>query len=248
MIVHGQRFVAAPGGRGGFGNEHFKTSTHQAPRESTQGEPMVERTLRLELKLLADVGLIGLPNAGKSTMLRALSRATPRVADYPFTTLSPCLGVAELPSHDGVGRRIVVADNPGLIEGAAEGAGLGHEFLRHIERTRLLVHVVEVAPIDGSNPVDNYEAIRAELARYDDALAEKPELVVLNKIDVIPAAERDRVLKRLRAGLRLSPESGPLAVSGATGEGVRAMLEACWKVLVGAEAPPGWRERSADGA
>lgn len=237
----GERCVVARGGRGGFGNEHYKSPTNQAPRQSTPGEPAQERTLRLELKLIADVGLIGLPNAGKSTMLRAISRATPKVADYPFTTVSPNLGIAELPG-DGPGagasleRRLVFADIPGLIEGAAGGAGLGHDFLRHIERTQLLVHLVDLAPADGSDPVSNHRAIRRELAEYSDALARKPEITVLNKIDLVPEADRDLQVDAIAGRLGLGP--GALhATSGVTGEGVRALLEACWSRLGKADRP-----------
>jgi len=242
----GQRFVAAPGGRGGFGNEHFKGPTRQTPREATPGEPSVNRTLRLELKLIADVGLIGKPNAGKSTMLRAVSKAHPKVADYPFTTLFPHLGIAELPSGSGgvSERRLVIADIPGLIEGAAEGAGLGHGFLRHVERTKVLVHVIDACPVDGTDPVHQYETIRKELFDYSVTLAEKPEVVVLNKIDLIPEDERPALLRRLEGRLGL-PENEPvIAASGATGDGVRDMLEACWRTL-DLDDPPGWAtERS----
>ncbi len=219
-----QRFVIARGGKGGLGNERFKTSIHQSPTESTPGEPGEERTLQLELKLLADVGLVGLPNAGKSTLLRAVSRATPKVADYPFTTLSPHLGIAELSSE----RRLVVADIPGLIEGAAAGAGLGHDFLRHIERTAVLVHVLDIAPLDDSDPAKNYEIIRQELLDYSVELAEKPEIIVFNKIDLVPEEDRADRVKKLIAKLRLPRGENPVLVSGATGTGVREMLEACW--------------------
>jgi GTP-binding protein len=224
---HGQRVVVARGGTGGFGNEHFKTATNQTPMEGTQGEPGEEHTLRLELKLLADVGLVGLPNAGKSTLLRAISRATPKVADYPFTTLSPHLGIAEL-SGD---RRLVVADIPGLIEGAAGGAGLGHDFLRHIERTSVIVHVLDVAPLDESDPAKNYEVIRQELLEYSVELAEKPEVIVFNKVDLIAEDELSERVKKLIAKLRVPRDVNPILVSGATGEGVKQMLEACWSAL-----------------
>jgi GTP-binding protein len=223
-----QRVIVAKGGTGGFGNEHFKTSTHQTPLEFTPGEPGEERTLRLELKLLADVGLVGMPNAGKSTLLRAISRATPKVADYPFTTLSPNLGLAELPGARGTPRRLVVADIPGLIEGAAGGAGLGHDFLRHIERTGVLVHVLDVTPIDGTDPAQNYQVIRRELLAYSTELAEKPEVIVFNKIDLVPAEQRGEAVKKLIGKLRLPPGEDPIVCSGATGEGVKEMLEACW--------------------
>ncbi|MDY7108544.1 MAG: GTPase ObgE [Planctomycetota bacterium] len=223
----GQRFVAAPGGRGGLGNEHFKSATNQAPRQATPGEPWIERTLRLELKLIADVGLIGKPNAGKSTMLRAVSRAMPRVADYPFTTLSPHLGAAALPGE----RRLVVADLPGLIEGAARGAGLGHDFLRHVERTRVLVHVLDVRPLDGSDPAANYEAIRRELFDYSPVLAEKPEIIALNKIDLLGDDERERVAGEVIGRLRLDADDPVLPTSGAAGWGVGELLEACWRAI-----------------
>jgi GTPase len=223
----GQRIIVARGGKGGFGNERFKTSTNQTPMTATPGEAGEERTLLLELKLIADVGLVGLPNAGKSTLLRAISRATPKVADYPFTTLSPHLGIAELTGN----RRLVVADIPGLIEGAAGGAGLGHDFLRHIERTAVLVHVVDIAPLDNSDPAANYEVIRRELLEYAVELAEKPEVIVFNKVDLIPGGPEQRAerAKQLIGKLRLPREVNPILVSGATGEGVQDMLEACWK-------------------
>jgi GTP-binding protein len=232
---HGERFVVARGGRGGFGNEHFKSATNQTPRESTPGEPWEERTLRLELKILADVGLVGMPNAGKSTLLAAVSAARPRIADYPFTTKSPNLGIAELPGD----RRIVVADIPGLIEGAAEGAGLGHDFLRHVERTRVLVHVVEVVPIDGSDPTANYRAVRRELADYAHGLPEKDEIVALSKVDLIPdEQERESRIAAIAEAIGGSPRIIPL--SGVTGEGTRELLEACWERLEDKPAP-GWR-------
>jgi GTP-binding protein len=219
-----QRVVVAKGGKGGLGNTHFKTSTHQTPRESTPGEPPIELTLRLELKLIADVGLVGKPNAGKSTLLRAISRATPKVADYPFTTISPHLGIAELPGD----RRLVVADIPGLIAGAAQGAGLGHDFLRHIERTAVLVHLLDVAPIDDTDPIENYQEVRRELEEYSLELAEKPEVIVFNKIDLVAEDERAGLIKKLRAKLKLPVGEMPVVTSGATGKGVGEMLEACW--------------------
>src|SRR5690606_13386779 len=165
-------------GQGGRGNSRFATSTHQTPREFDPGEPGEERWLRLELKLIADVGLVGLPNAGKSTLLSRVSRAKPKIADYPFTTLVPNLGIVDLPGY----RRFVVADVPGLVAGAHEGVGLGDQFLRHIERTRVILHLVDLFPMEGSpSPVEAYHTIRRELERYSPALAEKPELVVANK-------------------------------------------------------------------
>lgn len=219
----GQEFVVARGGKGGFGNEHFKHSTNQAPTETTSGEPAQERKLEIELKLIADVGLVGMPNAGKSTLLRAVSRANAKVGDYPFTTISPQLGIAELPGD----RRLVVADLPGLIEGAADGAGLGHDFLKHIERTRVIVHLVDAMPLDGGDPAERYFAIRRELEAFSTDLARKPEVVAINKVDLLPQAERDAKVRALGAAMRLSKK--PLAISGATGDGVSALLEACWK-------------------
>lgn len=221
----GKRIVAARGGRGGFGNAHFRSSTNQAPREAEPGESGEEFRLRLELKLMADVGLLGMPNAGKSTLLRAVSRARPMVADFPFTTLKPQLGIAELDAE----RRLVFADIPGLIEGAAEGVGLGHDFLRHVERTALLVHLLDASPADGSHPADNYHTIRRELARYSTDLAQKDEIIVLNKIDLIAPGERGRVLDELAGRLGLPRGERPLALSGATREGVRDLLEKCWE-------------------
>ena len=224
--VDGQRLLVARGGEGGLGNEHFKSATNQAPRESTPGGAWEEKTLALELKLIADVGLVGLPNAGKSTLLGSMSRAHPRVAAYPFTTLSPNLGTAELPGH----RRLIVADIPGLIEGAAEGAGLGHDFLRHIERTRVLLHVLDVDPMDGSDPSENYKVIRQELDAYEADLASKPEIILLNKMDLVPEDLREEFLAQIESGLDTS-ESPRLIASGATGEGVPEVLEFLWKLL-----------------
>jgi len=184
LVATGQETMVARGGRGGLGNTHFKTSTHQAPRHAQKGEPGEERWLRLELRLIADVGLVGLPNAGKSTLLAALTAATPKIADYPFTTLEPNLGVMDLGTDDG--RRPTIADLPGLIEGASEGAGLGHAFLRHVERTRVLVHVVDGASRD---PDRDHEILRDELRAHDPALLEKPLLVAFNKLDLPQASE-----------------------------------------------------------
>ncbi len=235
-LAPGDNVVIARGGKGGFGNTHFKTSTSQAPQKFTPGEEGETFTLRLELKLIADVGLVGKPNAGKSTLLRAVSHATPKVADYPFTTLSPQLGIAELDPA----RRLVIADIPGLIEGAAEGAGLGHDFLRHIERTRVIVHVVEIEPEDGSDPVENYHAIRRELMNYSAELAEKDEIIAVNKTDLLGSDEdREEAVGLMRAALKLGRDDVILGVSGATGLGVRGLLEECWK-KVGRE-EPAWR-------
>ena len=188
LAIDAQSALVARGGRGGLGNLHFKSSTNRAPRQSTPGERGEHWRLRLELKVLADVGLLGMPNAGKSTLIRAISAARPKVADYPFTTLAPNLGVVRIDQN----RSFVVADIPGLIEGAAEGAGLGHRFLRHLQRTRLLLHVVDVAPQDGeSDPVADARAVVKELKRYDASLADKPRWLVLNKIDLIAPEERE---------------------------------------------------------
>src|SRR5881628_2392323 len=187
LTEHGQTELLAKGGEGGWGNIHFKTSTNRAPRQKTDGKEGERRALRLELKVLADVGLLGMPNAGKSTFITAVSNARPKIADYPFTTLHPNLGVVRV----GPSRSFVIADLPGLIEGASEGAGLGHQFLRHLQRTRLLLHIVDIAPLDGAtDPVTDARAIVKELKRYDVALYAKPRWLVLNKLDLVEPAER----------------------------------------------------------
>ena len=216
----GQRFVAAQGGKGGRGNIHFATSTNQAPTKAEPGEPGQERKLRLELKLLADAGLIGYPNVGKSTFISAVSRARPKIADYPFTTLVPNLGVVGLSG----GRSFVLADIPGLIEGAAEGHGLGHRFLKHVERTRVLLHLIEVSAEPGRDPLHDYDVINRELARYSPELAKRPQIVALSKMDLTETREayeswRDQFAAR---GIELH------AVSAATGHGVQDLLEALW--------------------
>ncbi len=223
----GEQAVIAKGGHGGWGNEHFKSSTNQAPKSADPGEPGEQRRVRLELKLIADVGLVGLPNAGKSTLLSVLTSARPKIADYPFTTLVPQLGIAEI---DGK-RRLVIADIPGLIEGASQGAGLGHEFLRHIERTRVLVHLLDAAPPDESSPAANYRMIRAELANYSSLLAEKEELIVLNKLDLLDEDDARSAVARLRADLQLGRDQEVMAISGATGQGTRELLERLWSML-----------------
>jgi GTP-binding protein len=196
LDADGKRALIAKGGQGGLGNLHFKSSTNRAPRKCTPGEEGERRELRLELKILADVGLLGLPNAGKSTFIRAVSAAKPKVADYPFTTLHPNLGVVRVDTN----RSFVVADIPGLIEGAAEGAGLGHQFLRHLQRTRVLLHLVDIAPFDpDADPVRDAKAIVKELKKYDAALYSKPRWLLINKIDLVPEDERD---KRIAAFLK----------------------------------------------
>lgn len=217
LAQHGQRALLARGGKGGLGNLHFKSSTNRAPREFTRGEPGEQRRLRLELRVLADVGLLGMPNAGKSTFIRAVSNARPKVADYPFTTLHPNLGVVRV----GPEQSFVIADIPGLIEGAAEGAGLGHQFLRHLSRTGLLLHLVDCRPVDGSDPVRDARAIAAELRKYDEQLHRKPRWLVLNKIDLVAVEERDALIAGFRR--RLRTKAPVFAISAATGEGCREL-------------------------
>ena len=217
----GRRYVVARGGKGGFGNEHFKSPTNQAPDHATPGEPAQEYRLRLELKLVADVGLVGKPNAGKSTLLSRISRASPKIADYPFTTLAPQLGIATLSNH----RRLVVADIPGLIENASQGAGLGTRFLRHVERTRVLIHLLDADPLDRSDPADNYRAIRRELEAHSPALAAKPELIALSKMDLHATEADRRVAVELLADALGRDPADILPISSATGLGLDALLE-----------------------
>ena len=214
----GQTALLARGGNGGMGNVNFKSSTNRAPRHATPGGEGEHRFLRLELKVLADVGLLGLPNAGKSTLIRSISSARPKVADYPFTTLHPHLGVVRVDE----GRSFVVADIPGLIEGAAEGAGLGHQFLRHLARTELLLHIVDIAPSDpDSDPVADARAIVNELKKYDKDLYEKPRWLVLNKMDMLPDEDRDKTVNAFLKKLRWK---GPkYLISALTGEGCREL-------------------------
>lgn len=226
LAADGQRTLLAKGGEGGLGNLHFKSSTNRAPRQKTPGQVGEHRFLRLELKVLADVGLLGLPNAGKSTLISAVSNARPRIADYPFTTLHPNLGVVRLEA----GRGFVIADIPGLIEGAAEGAGLGHRFLRHLARTRLLLHVIDVQPLEpAADPVRDARALVAELKRYDSQLHRKPRWLVFNKIDLIPVADRARLIAGLKRRLRSSAPA--FAISAATGEGCRELMWAVQRFL-----------------
>jgi GTP-binding protein len=213
--------VIARGGKGGRGNWHFKSSTNQTPRYAEPGTEGQERNVRLELKLIADVGLVGMPNAGKSTLLSVVSAARPKIADYPFTTLDPQLGIAEL----GQDRRIVIADIPGLIEGAQHGAGLGHNFLRHIERTKVIVHMLDLYPSDGSDPADNYRKIRNELEAFSPQLASKRELVAANKMDLAIDDEAITKLQNDLPGLEIFP------ISGATRQGIDNLLETLWRML-----------------
>ena len=224
LTQHGQTLVLAQGGAGGLGNLHFKSSTNRAPRQFTPGKIGEIRELQLELKVLADVGLLGMPNAGKSTLISAVSNARPKVADYPFTTLHPNLGVVRVAQE----KSFVIADIPGLIEGAAEGAGLGHQFLRHLQRTRLLLHLVDLAPFDDSvDPVHEAKAIVEELRKYDPALAQKPRWLVLNKIDVI--APEDRAQK-IQDFVKNFGWTGPVfALSGLTREGTEALCLSIWQ-------------------
>jgi GTP-binding protein len=233
LAQHGQRALLAKGGTGGLGNLHFKSSTNRAPRQFTRGTLGESHRLRLELKVLADVGLLGLPNAGKSTFIRAVSAARPKVADYPFTTLQPHLGVVRA----DVSRSFVVADIPGLIEGAAEGAGLGHQFLRHLSRTRLLLHIVDLMPMDeNADPIKDARAIVDELRRYDEGLYLKPRWLVLNKLDLIPVEERQTRVKAFVDGylgkrrrsrktdVGKTEEAHVYQISALTGEGCAPLI------------------------
>jgi GTP-binding protein len=223
MVEQGQRFVAARGGRGGRGNTRFKTSTNQAPRRADPGEPGEARWFALELKLLADVGLVGLPNAGKSTLLSRISAARPKIAPYPFTTLTPQLGLVRLHEEEAC----VVADIPGLIEGAHAGKGVGHQFLRHIERTRLLVHLVDMAVEEGHDPLQDFETVNLELAAYSPELSQRPQLVAATKMDVPSAKE---LFERCQPALRQRCFR-VIAISAVTGEGIATLLEAISNAL-----------------
>ncbi len=216
LLVPGQRVVIARGGSGGRGNKRFTTSTRQAPRLAENGLPGEEGWIDLRLKLLADVGLVGLPNAGKSSLLARMTRAAPKIAAYPFTTLEPVLGTLEGPE-----RQLVIADIPGLIEGASDGAGLGHDFLAHVERTRLLVHVLDLAPVDGSDPLENHATIEAELRAHDPRLAGLPRLLALSKADLVPAEDAARAAGEWRQ--RLGDEVDVFVTSSATGQGLEQL-------------------------
>ena len=221
LAENGQRLKVAEGGRGGYGNTRFKSSTNRAPRKTTPGTPGEARHLRLELKLLADAGLVGLPNAGKSTLLRALTKARPKVAAYPFTTLHPHLGVVSI----GIGQSFVIADIPGLIEGAAEGAGLGLQFLKHVQRCRLLLHLVDVAPLDiAENPASQVRAIEQELAKFSAELAAKPRWLVLNKVDLLSPEDLVRARERLLEELGWTAPH--FEISAATGAGCEELAQA----------------------
>ena len=235
LLKPGEMITIAKGGDGGFGNLRFKSAINRAPRQKTPGWAGERKSLKLELKVLADVGLLGLPNAGKSTLITAVSNARPRIADYPFTTLHPNLGVVRV----GPEQSFVVADLPGLIEGASEGAGLGHQFLRHLQRTRLLWHVVDLAPFDDSDPVAQAKAIVAELKKYDQGLYDKPRWLVLNKMDMIPAEER---AARVKDFVKRFKYKGPVfEISALTREGVQPLIQAAYQHIKSqqvAEQPP----------
>lgn len=219
----GQRAIVAKGGRGGRGNWHFRTSANRTPTFAERGEPGEERWLRLELKVLADVGLLGYPSVGKSSILRKVSAAQPDVAAYHFTTLNPILGVVNLPDH----RSFVMADIPGLIDGASEGVGLGHDFLRHIERTKILIHVIDVSGIEGRDPIEDYEKINAELAKYSEKLSRKQQIVAANKIDLLGDSDNlERLMDYMAAhGVEVYP------ICAMTGEGMDKLLERVWTML-----------------
>jgi GTP-binding protein len=247
LLHEGDRYLAAQGGRGGRGNSSFATSTHQAPRECEPGRPGEERVLYLELKLIADIGLVGFPNAGKSTLISRISAARPKIADYPFTTLEPNLGVVDL----GQFRSLVVADIPGLIEGAHTGHGLGIKFLRHVERTRVLLHLVDVSELTSRDPRHDIEVINGELRAFSETLAAKPQILVATKTDTRPSPERLKIVEdeARRLGVPFH------AISAASGEGVKALLEAAWPIVQeltqretegGAAANPGGHEAKED--
>ena len=230
LAEHGQKVLIARGGKGGLGNLHFKSSTNRAPRQKTNGEEGEEFEVSLELRVLADVGLLGLPNAGKSTLIRAISAARPKVADYPFTTLHPNLGVVRVDAE----KSFVMADVPGLIEGAADGAGLGIRFLKHLQRTRLLLHLVDIAPIDpDADPVRDARAIVGELVKHDPALADKPRWLVLNKLDLIPEEDREKAIKDfVKAYKKATKYDGPVfPIAAISGDGTKPLIYAIQEAL-----------------
>jgi GTP-binding protein len=233
LLVEGEKIMIAKAGDGGFGNLHYKTSTNRAPRQKTPGWPGETKNLRLELRVLADAGLLGMPNAGKSTLIAAISNARPKIADYPFTTLHPNLGVVRV----GPSQSFVVADVPGLIEGASEGAGLGHRFLRHLQRTRVLLHLVDMAPFDDAvDPVAQAKAIIKELKKYDPELHAKPRWLVLNKLDMVPAEERAARVKDFVKRMRWK---GPVfEISALTREGCEQLIRAIYEHVAALNAPP----------
>jgi GTP-binding protein len=221
MNTHGMKFIIAKGGRGGFGNNHYTTSVRQAPNFAQKGAPGETIVAKLELKLLADVGLVGLPNAGKSTLISRISAARPKIADYPFTTIIPNLGVVRHRNDT-----FVVADMPGLIEGASSGVGLGHQFLKHVERCRVLVHVVDAFPVDESDPISNYELIENELKLYSEEIWARPRIIALNKVDIVPSERYNEIRERFEAlGKPLFP------ISGVTGQGLEPLLDSVYETL-----------------
>jgi GTP-binding protein len=232
FTINGEKFIVAHGGRGGRGNARFATSTHQTPTEHEDGKPGDEKKLRLELKLLADVGLVGFPNAGKSTLISRISAARPKIADYPFTTLEPNLGVVSMSDDLSNPQTFVVADIPGLIEGAHEGHGLGIQFLRHVERTRLLVHLVDVSEATGRDPVSDFDIVINELKSFSDAMSEKPMIVVATKLDAAQDPERIEALEQHAKALGLPF----MKISSVTGEGIVELKQAMWDALEAAKA------------
>ncbi len=222
LVVDKQRVLIAHGGRGGRGNTHFKTSSRQAPHFCEPGEPVIERELELELKLIAEVGIIGLPNAGKSTLISVISSAKPKIADYPFTTLIPNLGVVKKPDGGG----IVVADIPGLIKGASQGSGLGHDFMRHIERTKLLIHVIDSASANSFEPLEAYEIIQNELKEYNKILLKRKQFIVLNKVDLLAPEQRKKIEKEFKKN-----KLNPILISAATKENINILLKIIFSEL-----------------